>query len=379
MFCQRQVVAGTGSLMAILIALAGCEAGDGAVTVRQAPSTPSPALVVSTPVATIADPFSGLSTRFSNAVASPTVDCSASQAVTTPPPGSTAPAVPLTDVLCVVAAAPAIKSLPNDLVPPLERAEDDYGLGTQQAQECVAHDNDIDLPDCIFGDPGGTRTAVLLGDSHASMWLPSFDAAGKHQHWRVILLAKSACAPVYADIYDDSTKTAFDACSRFHDYSIARINQTQPDILVLSTAEAKDTRGEYFSGSAWSTALQKMLMQITIPNERKVVLGSTPYPVLSNRQISGPDCLAAHENNVQACSVPYQTAVSGDIPQAELSAAGQLGARFIDPSSWFCSRVCTAVIGKMNVYVHGGHISGTYAAYLSGAVGSVLQPIVNNR
>jgi hypothetical protein len=36
------------------------------------------------------------------------------------------------------------------------------------------------------------------------------------------------------------------------------------------------------------------------------------------------------------------------------------------------------VIGNMNVYVHNGHLSATYATYLSGALQAELQPIMGS-
>jgi hypothetical protein len=53
-------------------------------------------------------------------------------------------------------------------------------------------------------------------------------------------------------------------------------------------------------------------------------------------------------------------------------ATQQNGASYIDVMPWFCSTVCTDVVGNMAVYSGGGHISATYATFLSGVLRSAL-------
>ena len=84
---------------------------------------------------------------------------------------------------------------------------------------------------------------------------------------------------------------------------------------------------------------------------RTVILGN--IPALAE---PGPQCLAAHRANVQTCSAPVASAVEFSTGVEEAKAK-ELGIGFIDPVPWFCSSVCTAVIGRYNVYLDGVHIS----------------------
>ncbi|MFZ1362622.1 MAG: acyltransferase family protein [Candidatus Nanopelagicales bacterium] len=47
--------------------------------------------------------------------------------------------------------------------------------------------------DCIFGDPNGTKTLAVIGDSHADMWLWGLDKAGKDNGWKILMLARTNC------------------------------------------------------------------------------------------------------------------------------------------------------------------------------------------
>jgi hypothetical protein len=114
---------------------------------------------------------------------------------------------------------------------------------------------------------------------------------------------------------------------------------------------------------------------ITSPKTTKVILGPTPqlgkvpYPTMS-----AVECLAAHEDDVQACSSRRATMSPYLYGDTDRAVAKQAGVQYIDVFPWFCSSVCTAVIGNMVVYGHSNHLTTTYAAYLSGALQAALQP-----
>ena len=64
-------------------------------------------------------------------------------------------------------------------------------------------------------------------------------------------------------------------------------------------------------------------------------------------------------------AVPFSNAV-------EESTAHQLGVGYIDPIPWFCSTVCTAVIGRFSVYLDGVHINAAWATYLESVLGHAI-------
>ena len=47
---------------------------------------------------------------------------------------------------------------------------------------------------CTFGDPQGTTTVALVGDSKAMQWLPALEEAVSTRRWRVVTYGKSSCA-----------------------------------------------------------------------------------------------------------------------------------------------------------------------------------------
>jgi SGNH domain (fused to AT3 domains) len=286
-------------------------------------------------------------------------------------------AVPASRVLSTVAAAAHITTLPKGLTPTLEDAARDGGDALSQTQPgCYAVFTQTSVPACVWGDRAGSHTLVLLGDSHARMWLSAFDVIGKRLHWKVVLLAKSGCPPPYTG-FSTSYRKTYPECDRWHGYTIARINRMNPDVVVMSGNDGypRDSQRKHMTKTVWAAGLLKTLNMITSTKTKKVVIGDVPRPGHNPwSNVSGPYCLAAHEDDVQACSSQRATVLKGLYNDVEQSVAKQAGAQYIDVFPWFCSSVCTEVIGNMVVFLDQNHITSTYATYLSGALQAALQP-----
>jgi hypothetical protein len=102
-----------------------------------------------------------------------------------------------------------------------------------------------------------------------------------------------------------------------------------------------------------------------------VFLGN--IPVLPNLP---PNCLSLHGDDVGACSAPVDRAVV-QLDQAEHAAVVQAGGRYIDTTPWFCSRLCTPIVGPYAVYLDQIHMTGVYAEYLERVLGQSLGLLKN--
>jgi SGNH domain (fused to AT3 domains) len=212
--------------------------------------------------------------------------------------------------------------------------------------------------------------------------LPAFDAIGKRLHWKVVLLAKSSCPAPYTDFYNWGAHSAYPACDRWHSYAIARINHTNPDLVVMSGEDFLPRNGQKkpVTRAVWAAALLKTLRMITAPKTTKVILGPTSQlGKLPSPTMSPVESLAAHEEDVQACSSRRETMLPYLYADTNRAVAKQAGVRYIDVFPWFCSSVCPAVIANMVVYGLRNHLTATYATYLSGALQAALQPAMSGK
>jgi hypothetical protein len=272
-------------------------------------------------------------------------------------------------VLRQVAAAPDITGVPRVLQPPVAQAANDRGnyayVGCTPANNATTEP--VNAPSCTIGDPDGSREMVVYGDSHALMWLPAFNSVANSAHMKLVILAKPGC-PV--DMLKLTTPTGlglppgspYVVCEQWHQWAIRWIAKTRPSMLIL-TQQAVVSE---FSPGQWKSGLTRLLRDVRAPHRQTVVLGN--IPILPQ---SGPTCLALHPGDVQSCSGPLVTNFT-PYDQAESAAARAGHATYINPTSWFCSTVCTAIIGHYGVYSDDTHITAAYAQYLSKVLRGVL-------
>jgi hypothetical protein len=279
-------------------------------------------------------------------------------------------------VLDQVAAATKITRVPESI------RNADYGAayftgGFHGCSSCQAGFAQVNEQVRALGDTQSHHLMVVYGDSHALMWIPAFDAIATADHWKLVVLAKYSCPANRVTIRPNPAwgvgDTSDTPCDYWHTWATNWINQHEPSLLVFSQTDVYNTPGPTGSpvvaitGPQWKRGLENLLDSFRVPNMRMVLLGTTP--VLAQ---PGPTCLAAHPNNVQQCSSPASAAVP---PLVGIDRAAALDAHvdYIDTVPWFCSRVCSPIIGNLEVYdMWGTHVSGPYTRYLQNVLAQAL-------
>lgn len=269
-----------------------------------------------------------------------------------------------------MAAAPSIKSVPADVQPSIVNAPNDSEFGILGSHKClpVYSTTSINPAHCVFGDPTGTHSIVLVGDSHSAMWLPALDAVGQRIGWKVIDFNKVSCPAAVGTVFLKQLSRPYYECAKWINWVISEVNNVLKPNIFITTSE---TNYKMVKGGTYQQGLTRLLESITVPGVKKVVLGDMPYLAQD-----GPDCLAAHMHDVQACSLPESASINRAGRAAETGAAMAAGAAYINVVPWFCSSTCTAIVGNMIVNQDGQHITRTYSMFLSGALQSALQPEV---
>jgi peptidoglycan/LPS O-acetylase OafA/YrhL len=287
------------------------------------------------------------------------------------PPATSAPGgtdASLATVLSLVAASAQINTVPPDLVPPfaqvVSQPMSDLGFPAF-ATGCWPSASTSTVPACVFGDRSATNTMVLYGDSHAAMWFQALDDVATAAHWKLVVLAKSACPAEPVATEAPGVGGDWAACDTWHSFAIKRINEIDPNLLIVSEASNYDTpSGVFYTRGQWQDGLEKLFKTVTAPKAVKLVLGNIPSS-------KGADCLTAHTADVQACSSSPHSPLS-PYNNAEKRAAVAEGARYIDVTPWFCAKTCSVVIGNYDVYLSGSHVAVGYSRYLEGALSDAL-------
>lgn len=111
----------------------------------------------------------------------------------------------------------------------------------------------------------------------------------------------------------------------------------------------------------------RFFSSITVPGVQFDVIGNIPQLPIDPVQ-----CLDVHPDDVPACSAPTAKSLN-PYGKAEEQAVLSVGGRYVDVIPWFCSTMCTAVIGKYQVYFNQAHLMGSYATFLGGVMAPALQ------
>ncbi len=283
----------------------------------------------------------------------------------TPRTATAVPAAPdVKAVLQQVAAAQSITEVPAAIEPELAQAAGDWGGKLNDS--CTPTVAQSSEPICVLGDRNAKQEMVVLGDSHALMWLEALNSIALQAHWKLVDLGKPSCP---ADIVTPINPPGigpiggrYTICSKFHQWVIHWVNRAKPKLLVIT--QASDTF--YFNAKQWRTGMSTLLKDIKSPKTRKVILGN--IPVLPK---DAPSCLAAHTQDVEACSAPRAVAVS-PFTQVERTTARSAGAGYIDTTPWFCSATCSPIIGNDEVYLDRLHLTATYSMYLRQVLAQAL-------
>jgi hypothetical protein len=277
-----------------------------------------------------------------------------------------APKIALSAVLAAVAEAQNLRSVPADLTPSLATSAQDFGFDNEK---CEAGPKADRVEPCVFGDRASATDVVLYGDSHAGMWLPAMTEIAERQHWRLQFYGKPGCPAVNLTVRNQPEQRPFDECDRFRDFVAGRIAATRPEMLIVTSESfsQKHAQGRLITSGEWLAALTQTLRTLRKWAGYAVVLGDTPL-----LDESGPECLAAHRNDISDCFTSRKAATARIWNAADEAAAKATGSGYISVLPWLCTTMCTPVIGNVSVYRNRFHLTGTYSRMLNGVLEDAL-------
>jgi peptidoglycan/LPS O-acetylase OafA/YrhL len=336
--------------------------------------TPPPGFVVDPGTNPSADPGSNLASNpGSNPDASGNPDPSPADPTGTPTPsGATTPAPTTTPIQAIVPyPVPGRGPVSASLRPTISNAPHDWEV--LNADGCESNQaSSTPVTGCVYGDPHGSLTVALVGDSHAGQWFPALNIIAKANHWKLVPFIKFSCR--FEDIRQYSTilKREYTECEAWLSRVVTRLQKLAPDLIVVSSTRSPVTINSGDDNpSVQGVAMARLLKQV--PNSKIAIIVDTPQSVFDV-----PACLSSHRNDVTACATNRATAFGWRHLTMEKAAAKALGSRanVVDLSNWLCTaKVCPAVLGGMIAYRDYHHLTATFAASLAPALEAQLPEI----
>lgn len=234
------------------------------------------------------------------------------------------------------------RPLPYPLHPKLDQAPNDwlcYRPGQGSTGACI-------------GDPNGTATVAIYGDSHAGQWIATLNIVAKGHHWHLVAYAKSGCPSVHVDPTNDPKFNS--QCRAWRARSEQEIRQDPPGLVIISNYSHYGPHGE-----KWSHGL-KLAIDAMPKTTEVMVLADTPeFPQ------DVPTCLRRHRDNIGVCEVPRSIGISAAHDKLERSTAEAAGATFATMNPYVCPyRLCPVVVGHLLMWRDVHHLTVTYARHL---------------
>jgi Acyltransferase family/SGNH domain (fused to AT3 domains) len=99
-------------------------------------------------------------------------------------------------VVAAVEAARRGARIPSRLTPPIgELVNERLPYSLPPGCVPVARSNETSSKICPLGRTGSSRSIVVIGDSHAQMWLPAVLSVARHDAWVVLPILRPGCLP----------------------------------------------------------------------------------------------------------------------------------------------------------------------------------------
>jgi peptidoglycan/LPS O-acetylase OafA/YrhL len=228
---------------------------------------------------------------------------------------------------------------------------------------------------CDLRSAEGDRTFALVGDSHATRWVESFQRAAEQEGWGLSTFLVSGCPlvsfepigsawgydPVGAQLCPQPTRAVIDEIVA--DPTITDVVLTNRTRLYVSD----DPAGLPLSTDAVAVTIR------ALQDAGKHVAVLVDHPETAPVPVQGgagaPDCLTVRA--ASACTMPRSDADFADPMRA---AAVATGADLIDLTTLFCDdESCYWQIGGLVVYTDDNHMTRSFAATLSPALLAALQ------
>jgi peptidoglycan/LPS O-acetylase OafA/YrhL len=259
----------------------------------------------------------------------------------------------LSAVVAAVDAARRGAPIPSGLTPRFDQLE---GLPPEYAPApaCIGHDQSSQSKTriCRMGDQGSRRLIVLIGDSHAMMWLPSLLEAARRDRWGVVPLLRLGCTP---GKWVSARRTA---CRDWYRWATSVAARLDPQVIAVGGSIGERptpfTRAAVEGMVAAARALKSVGSVVVIGDPES--LDRDPV-----------DCLLSRNASMATCTTTW--------PAASLVAYDDIarrvtrsGAGFLRTRGFVCfRRQCPSVIGRTIAWADETHLSAEYGVQIAGA------------
>lgn len=265
-----------------------------------------------------------------------------------------------------IASALEATDWPADLHPAIESVGQEELPG--ETARCGGPILPEDPATCTFGDPDAPKTAILVGDSIAQMYVPALAELFGTGEWKLRITSMYACPFVDLALGDSEERSAL--CSTRRETAVSIIDQTTPDLLIIANTYVRNVDGATGAKAAldaWDAGFRRSLEQVEGKAGGVVVLPPPPADV-----------------DIQECLTPMSTPADcvsrisstdwADMANLQRAAIDDADGVFLDNRAWYCdsSSQCPAFVGSVLRMKDQAHATADYIRFITPVIGEAL-------
>ena len=260
----------------------------------------------------------------------------------------------LPSVIAAVKAARRGAPIPSPLAPPLgelQGSEGKYGL----SKDCIGRNRSsvVRTKICRLGNRSSRKLVVLMGDSHALMWLPAVLGAARHDGSAVVPLVRLSCTPAKW-----TSRFGNEACREWYRWALSEVRRLRPRVTLVGGSVRE------LQNSFTRAGIDGVVMAAHALRNRAVVVIGDPEGL-----DQGPiNCLLSSNATMATCTTTW--------PRSSLAAYDEIarrvpraGAGFLRTRGFVCfQRQCPAVVRRTIVWADAsGHLTAAYSSEVAAA------------
>ena len=283
----------------------------------------------------------------------------------------------------------------SSVQPPLQRVLSDppgaHTSSTMLPKYCNArfHPQFIAKPvPCSFGDSTSSTVIVLVGSSHAGMWLRAAIDVARSEHVSLKAFIYTSCVPIIAASNQNSfnptdPRVTPTTCATWNANVGAAITALKPTAVFIGSGTEISTVGK--AHAQWVRGMTSFLATIHV--DQKFIIGATPH---ISPAVDAAQCLMNHPTRIEPCVTVVSLSNPQDLTTSMLNAdkevAAASDATLIDVTSLLCTSPtratktmrCPPVIDGRLVYVNGSHLTINFTTHIEGFLQPIFEEVARN-